>query len=224
MKLRKYFVLYLLFFVFGNTSADIIAELTKRDRRNVISFDGASFTLFSENGYLITKVWSDERDETSIVAYQIHDDAIKLIIRHETRDFVYRIFDMYDTKSSVDQFTVDVHNYYMVELVYINNKLEIYCNRIMDINTNGFIFNTAEIGRKANNLPYEGYLTYSDGFTLTEGMKTEILSFTNERANQNGRNTGEIAVYDYRYYVAINGRKLFVNGYFVDFSNRIKLF
>jgi hypothetical protein len=94
----------------------------------------------------------------------------------------------------------------------------------MDINTNGFIFNTAEIGRNANNLPYEGYLTYSDGFTLTKGMKTEILSFTNERTNQNRRNAGEIAVYDYMYYVSINDRKLFVNGYFLDFCDRIKLF
>jgi hypothetical protein len=214
----------LLFFVFSNINADITAELIKRDRRNAIRFDWPYFSLFSENGYLITEVWSDDIDETSIVAYQIHDNAIKLIIRHKTWDFAYRIFDIYNMKDRIEQFTVNVHNYYLVELVYINNKLEIYLNQIMDINANGFIFNEAEIGSNANNLPYEGYLTYGDGFKLTEGMKTEILSFTNERTNQNGRNTAEIGVYDYMYYVSINDRKLFVNGYFVDFSNRVKLF
>jgi hypothetical protein len=223
MHLRKYFTGYLLFFVLGAINADITAELAKKDRRNAIRVEWPYFVLYSENGYLITDVWSDESDTTAIVAYQIHDDAIKLIIRHKTWDFAYRAFDMYNTRDRSEQLMVDVHNYFLVELVHINDKLEIYCNQVTDINTHGFIFNEAEIGRNVNNVPYESYLTYSGGFSLTEGMKTEILSLVNERTNQNGQNTAEIGVYDYRYHVSINDRKLFVNGYFLDFSNRIKL-
>jgi hypothetical protein len=225
MNLRKYFAGYLLFFVLGTINADITAELAKKDRRNAIrvEWQWPYFVLFLEDGCLIADVWSDESDTVSIVAYQIHDDVIKLIVRRKTWDFAYRSFNMYSTRDRVEQLSVDVHNYYLVELMYINDKLEIYCNQVIDINTHGFIFNEAAIGSNVNNVPHEGYLTYGDGFRLAEGMKTEILSLTDERTNQNRRNTAEIGVYDYRYYVSINDRKLWVNGYFLDFSDRIKL-
>jgi hypothetical protein len=75
---------------------------------------------------------------------------IKLIVRIKTWDFAFRIYDYFYERDDIDQFTVDVHDYYLVELVYVNDKLETYCNRIKDINTNGFIYNEAEIGGNIN--------------------------------------------------------------------------
>jgi hypothetical protein len=119
---------------------------------------------------------------------------------------------------------VDVHNYYLVEFVYINDKLEMYCNRVTDINTNGFTFNDTKIGSHANDLPFDDSLYYTDGLSLEEGMAVEILSFTNNLANQNQMNSALLNLYDYMYRVSINGRELLINGYYLDFSNRIKLF
>jgi hypothetical protein len=96
--------------------------------------------LYAKDGYLHTEFLSDSSDVPPIVAYQIQEDAVKLIVRIKTWDFAYRIYDRFYERGGVDQFTVEVHNYYLVELVYVNDKLETYCNRIRDINTNGFIY------------------------------------------------------------------------------------
>ena len=228
MRLRECFVLCLLLFVFNNVNADIMYELRQRGRQNPIMFDWPSALIIhanTENGYLMARIGDDTADEASIVAYQIHENNIKLIIRVKTWDVAYRIFDRYYSRGRSGEIDINVHDYYLVELVYVNNKLETYCNRITDINTNGFVFNDAEISKNANvyNLPYEDYLTYSDGFTLTEGMKAEIVSFTNELTNQKGINTATFNVHDYMYHVLIENRRLLVNGYFLDFCNIILL-
>ena len=226
MNPRKYLALFLLLFIYANTHADILAELSKRDRNNAVTFDWPVdfFSIFAENGYLITEVWEDGMDESSIVAYQLHDDSVKLIIRCKTWDFAYRIYELYGSRDRIDAILVDVHNYYLVEFVYINDKLEMYCNRVTDINTNGFTFNDAKIGRNANDLPTDDSLYYTDGLSLKEGMAVEILSFTNNLANQNQMNSALLNLYDYIYRVSINGRELMVNGYYLDFNSRIKLF
>lgn len=226
MSHRKYIAVFLLLFIYANTHADILAELSKKDRNNAVTFDWPIdfFSIFVENGYLITEVWEDGMDKSSIVAYQLRDDIVKLIIRCKTWDFAYRIYDLYGSRDRIDALTVDVHNYYLVEFVYINDKLEMYCNRVTDINTNGFTFNDAKIGSNANNLPYDGSLYYADGFSLKEGMAAEILSLTNNLANQNRGNYALFNVYDYMYRISVIGRELLLNGYYLDFSNRIKLF
>jgi hypothetical protein len=213
-------------FIYPNTHADILSELTKRDRNNAVTFDWPVdfFSIYMENGCLITEVWEDGMDETSFVAYQLRDDTVKLIIRCKTWDFAYRIYELYGSRDRIDSILVDVHNYYLVEFVYINDKLEMYCNRVTDINTNGFMFNDAKIGSHANDLPYDGSLYYTDGLSLEEGMAAEILFFTNNLANQNQINSALLNLYDYMYRISVNGRELMVNGYYLDFSNRIKLF
>ena len=84
----------------------------------------------------------------------------------------------------------------MVELVYVNDKLKTYCNRIRDINTNGFIFNEAKISGNINEVP-SYYLTKD----LTEGMKIKIAALTNERTNALAVNSYEFKTYDYYYHI-----------------------
>jgi hypothetical protein len=209
-------------FIRGTINADIMTELAKRDTGNPIYLaESTANVLYAKAGYLYAEFRSDGMDKPSIVAYQINSDNIKLIIRIKTWDFAYRISDLYTSGKKIDDIIVDVHDYYLVELVYTHDKLETYSNMITDINTNGFIFNEAVIGGNANNLPYEGYLTYGGGLTLEEGMEAKILSFSNERTDQNRANTAAFSVYDYQYNVLIHDRNLSVNGYFLDFSNSI---
>jgi hypothetical protein len=117
MNLRKYLALFLLLSIYPVIHADILAELSKKDRNSAVTFDWPIdfFSIYMENGYLITEVWE-------------------------------------------------------------------------------------------------------------EGMAVEILSFTNTLANQNRVNSALLNLYDYMYRVSVNGRELMVNGYYLDFSNRIKLF
>jgi hypothetical protein len=226
MNLRKYFTWYLLFFVLGNINADIMTEIAKRDRDNPIRLiEYSSCVLYAEDGYLYTEYWADGFDAPSIVAYQIRQDMIKLIVRIKTWDSAFRIYDRYYERDGIDQFTVDVHDYYLVELVYVNDKLETYCNRIRDINTNGFMYNEAKIGGTINKVPQGTYYIFYPRYsiTLTEGMETKIVSLTNERTNSLTENSYEVDTYDYYYQVLIEDKQMRINGYLLDFSNRIKL-
>jgi len=224
MWLRKILFLHLMLIICNNINADILTELAKRNHDNAINigyfYYDYLYSLYVENGYLITEFRSDGSDEASIVAYQILDDTIKLIIRIKSWDFAYRTFDLNNVKDRTDRYSVPVHDYYLVELLFINGKLEIYNNRIMDINTNGYIFNELYIGSNVNNLPNDSSIAYSGNFTLNEGMNAKIISMTRELKIA----VYGISAYDYDYYVLIENRNLFVNGWFLEFKNRIKLF
>jgi len=223
MRLRIYLTFYLFLFIFTSANADIMTELAKRDRRNTInignSFD--SFSIYSENGYLITSIFSDGMDKASIVAYQIQENNIKLIIRIKTWDFAFRIYDYLFEKDGIDEFTVIVHNYYLVELVYINEKLETYCNRIRDINTNEFIFNEARISGNVNAVS-DYYLTYPRlDMDLTEGTAVKIAALINERTNELDTNTYTFDTFDYYYHILIDDQQVRINGYLLDFGSKI---
>jgi hypothetical protein len=158
----------------------------------------------------------------SIVAYQIHEDAVKLIVRVKTWDFAYRIYDRFYERDGIDRFTVEVHDYYLVELVYINDRLETYCNRIKNINANGFIYNEAEIGGNINKVP--GYYYQTSPYLetkLTEGMKIKIVALTNERTNALTENSHEFETYDYYYHILIDDKQVRINGYLLDFGNKV---
>jgi hypothetical protein len=210
--------------IYNNINADIKTELAKRGYDNAINvgyfYYDYLYSLYMENGYLIAEFRQDGSDEASIIAYQISNDTIKLIVRVNSWDFAYRTFDRNNFKDRTDHYSVAVHDYYLVEFFYINGKLEIYNNRIMDINTNGYIFNELKIGSNVNNLPHDGSIAYSGGFTLKEGMNAKIISMTRDLKNV----VYGISAFDYDYFVLIENRNLFINGWFLDFNNRIKLF
>jgi hypothetical protein len=218
MNPRRLMFLYLFVFVIGSIHADIIDALDKRRRSNAINCNEAwyVFSLFTEDGYLTTEVWQDGMADASIVAYKIQENAINLIVRNKDQDVAYRIFDIYYNRERIDPIHVIVHNYYLVELVYIDNKLEIYCNRIREINTNGYVFNTAKISNTVNTLPHDGYIIYDDDFKLTDGMELQIVSLTNELASIT-------TVYEYKYNVEISDRQLLINGWFLDFDNKVNM-
>jgi hypothetical protein len=219
---KQVILLILSIVIIHNTSADMMTELAKRDRKNPIRIiENDRYGLYAKDGYLHTEYWEDGFGVPSIVAYQIHEDAIKLIVRIKTWDFAFRIYDLYYERDGIDRFTVEVHNYYLVELLYINDKLETYCNRIRDINTNGFIFNEAEIGGNINKVP-DYYPTYPYLETdLTEGMKVKIAAMTNERTNELAVNSHAFETYDYYYHILVDDQQVKINGYLLDFSNKV---
>jgi hypothetical protein len=222
--MKKQAILFLLsIVVIHNISADMMTELAGRNSRNPICTIGDSRSvLYAKDGYLHTEYREDGFGVPSIVAYQIHENAIKLIIRIKTWDFAFTIYDYFYERDGIDRFTVDVHDYYLVELVYVNDRLETYCNRIRNINTYGFIFNEAEIGSNINKVSDFYYLTTPRLETeLTEGMKIRIVALTNERTNALAENTGPIDTYDYYYYILIGDRQVRINGYLLDFSNNV---
>ena len=218
MNPQRLMFLCLFVFVIGSIHADIIDVLEKRGRSNAINCNWSwyVFSLFTEDGYLTTEVWQDGMVDASIVAYKIQENAINLIVRNKNQDVAYRIFDIYYNREGIDPIHVIVHDYYLVELVYVDNKLEIYCNRIREINTNGYVFNTAKISNTVNTLPHDGYIIYDDDFKLAEGMELQIVSLTNELASIT-------TVYEYKYNVEISGRQLLINGWFLDFDNKVNI-
>jgi hypothetical protein len=144
-----------------------------------------------------------------------------LIVRIKTWDLAFRIYDRYYERDGIDKFTVDVHDYYLFELVYVNDKLETYCNRIRDINTNGFIFNEAEIGSNIDKIPdyFKPYPRLETAFT--EGMKIKIAAMIDERTNMLAENSYSFETYDYFYYILMEDKQVRINGYLLDFSNKI---
>ena len=222
--MKKQIILFLLSIVVicNNINADIMTELAKRDRNNPIRLTEYSpYVLYAKDGYLHTEYWEDGWGVPSIVAYQIQKDSIKLIIRIKTWDFAYRLFDYLYERDGIDQVTVTVHNYYLVELVYVNEKLETYCNRIKDINVNGFMYNEAEIGSNIDEV--SGYYTtypYLDT-KLKEGMKVKIVALTNERTDMLAENSYAFQTYDYYYQILVNDKQVRINGYLLDFPNKV---
>ena len=225
--MKKQVILFLLTIVIiqNNVNADIMAELAKRDRRNPIRITEVSpFVLYAKDDFLHTEYLDDRFGVPSIVAYKIDKDAISLIVRIKTWDFAFRIYDYFYERDGIDRFTVDVHDYYSVELLYVNDKLETYCNRIREINTHGFIFNEAEIGKNINKVSDIGYRPTHPGLQmdLKEGMKIKVAAFTNIRTNDLKENSYTFETFDYYYHILIDGQQVRINGYLLDFSNKIE--
>ena len=222
--MKKQIILFFLSIVViqNNISADIMSELARRDLQNPIPLTESShYVLYAKDGYLHTEYRADSFGVPSIVAYQIHEDTIKLIVRIKTWDFAFRIDDYFYGRDRIDEFTVIVHDYFLVELVYINDRLETYCNRIRDINTNGFIYNEAEISVNINEV--SGYYLTSPHLEidLTEGMKINVTALTGERTNTLAENSYSFETYDYYYHILIDGQQVRINGYLLDFSNKV---
>jgi hypothetical protein len=222
MKKRLLFFISIVF-INSNIHADIMTEISKRDRDNPIRLiEYSPYVVYAKDGYLYTEYWEDGFGVPSIVAYQIQQDMIKFIVRIKTWDFAFRIYDRFYERDGIDQFIIDVHDYYLVELVYVNDKLETYCNRIRDINTNGFIYNEAEIGGNINKIPQDTYHIFYPRYniTLMEGMETKIVSLINERTDSLAENSFTVDTYDYYYQVLIEDKQIRINGYLLDFSNK----
>jgi hypothetical protein len=105
--------------------------------------------------------------------------------------------------------------------VYVNGRLETYSNRVKDINTNGFIFNDAKINSNVNEVSIY-HLTYPRlEMRLTEGMEINVTSMINERTNELAVNSYLFQTYDYYYNISIEDKQVRINGYLLDFGNKI---
>jgi hypothetical protein len=222
MKKQIIVILLSIVVIQNNAFADIMTEIAKRDSTNPIRISRDSgFVLYTQNGYIHTDYFSDGFGESSIAAYEIHEDTIRLIVRIKTWDFAFRIYDYFYERDGIDEFTVEVHDYYLVELVYVNDKLETYCNRINDINTNGFIYNEAKISSAINEVS-DYYPTYPYlEKDLIEGMNIQITALTNERTNELAENSYTFETYDYYYNILIDDKEVRINGCLLEFSNTV---
>lgn len=218
-KIKHIFLFILVIIIQSNLNADFITELAKRDSKNPINITDSSCILYAKNGYFYTEYRNDGYDSSSIVAYKIQEDSIKLIVRNKTWDFAFRVFDYFYLRDQTDEFTVNVHDYYLIEIVYVNDKLETYCNRIKNINTNGFIYNEAKISGNikegSDHYPTFPYLDTK----LTEGMKVKIVALTNNRTNSMAENSYAFKTYDYYYNILVEDKQVRINGYLLDFNN-----
>jgi len=218
MKKQTILILLTIFIITTNINADILAELAKRDGKNPIHLTDSS-VLYSKDGYLYTEYWADGGDMPAIVAYKIRGNSVNLIIRIKTWDFAYR--EDNDFNKVKDEFIVTVHNYYLVELSYINDNLVINSKRVKDINAEGFIFNEAKINGNVKEVT--GYYITTPYLKehLKEGDKIKVAEFTNIRANQLMVNSHWFNTYDYYYQILVDGKKVRINGYLLDFDNKI---
>ena len=224
-KMKKQIILFLLSVVIiqNNINADIMTELAKIDRDNAISIAGRSYNvLYAKNGYLYTDTFTDGLLEPSIVAYNIQKDAIILIIRNISTDYAYRENYNTDDEEVQDWFRITVHDYYLVELLYKNDKLETSCKPVKEINTEGFIFNEAKISDNINKISEHYYLTNPRLETkLTEGTKIKIVSMTDIRTKTLSEYSSGLEIYDYYYHIFVYDKKVRINGYLLDFDNKM---
>jgi len=198
-----------------------MTELAKIDPDNAIPIAGRSYNkLYAKNGYLYTDSFTDTLLEPSIVAYNIQEDAIKIIIRNISTGYAYR--EKYNTDDEEDWYHITVHDYYLVELLYKNDKLETSCKPVKEINTEGFIFNEAKISDNINKISEYYHLTYPRLETkLTEGTKIKIVSMTDIRTKTLSENSSGLEIYDYYYNILVNGKQVRINGYLLDFDNKM---
>jgi hypothetical protein len=55
----------------------------------------------------------------------------------------------------------------------------------------------------------------------TEGMKIKVVELTNERTNMLAENSYSFDTYDYYYHILIDGKQVRINGYLLDFGDKV---
>jgi hypothetical protein len=110
------------------------------------------------------------------------------------------------------RFSIDLNHYYLVEIEEINGKLEHYCNRLDEINLNGFTINEAETFKKANASP--GPLL--GWIELEEGTPIKVAGI--EKRGNTNYNT-----FDHWYEIIIEEKIHWIFGFYLNFKKRIKI-
>jgi hypothetical protein len=211
MDIRKYVVVYLLFFVLGSAGADILDKLPEITVSKHIGFhnpEGYIFSIYFDGGDLVADIFTDTSDSVSIMGYKISANSMKIIVKLRTRDMVQIFFSQYLTN-------IDINYYFLVELEDVDGELEYYCNRIDEINTNGFTMNGAVIFDTiiTRNGPS---INWNQKTQLEKGDPVEVLYV--EKEGRDDYNT-----YDHWYKIKIGDDIHWIFGFYIDFSNRIKL-
>jgi hypothetical protein len=142
------------------------------------------------------------------MAYKINSDNIKIIVKYRTWDWV----EAYKSKNSM---TININYYYLVELEEIDGKIESYCNRIDEINLNGFIINNAVVFETIN-ARLGPDITWNESLELKEGSHINVLTVEKEGVDAYNK-------YDHWYKIIVNEKVHWVFGFFIDFDKKINI-
>jgi hypothetical protein len=111
--------------------------------------------------------------------------------------------------------TIDINHYYLVELEVINGKLESFCNRIVEINTNGFIINEAYIFKNTN-VRFGPSEQWNKVMELEESTHVNIINI--EKRGDAAYNT-----FDHWYKIQFQDSEYWVFGFFIEFFNTMRV-
>jgi hypothetical protein len=166
------------------------------------------FSLYADEENLAVGIFSDTSNSVSIMAYKVNGNSIKIIIKYRTWDWVQA----YKSKYSI---TIDINYYYLVELEETDGKIESYCNRIDEINLNGFTINNAVVF-KTINARFGPDIDWNESIELKEGNHINVLFIEKDGVNAYEK-------YDHWYKIIVNGKAHWVFGFFIDFDEKINI-
>jgi len=213
--LKKYLIFILFSLVVNNLSANILERLAEITEKNHLRcyYDGwgYKFSLYMNGNDLTVGYFGGEEygGELSIVAYKIVNNSIRVIVQNRTYEFVEPI---YNKRFST---TIDMNKYVLVELEEIDGKIENFCNRIDEINLNGFIINNAVI-YKETEARLGPSMQWNTAIKLNVGNSIKVTGVNKQ--GDDAYNT-----FDYWYKVIINNKTYWVFGFYIIFEDKIKI-
>jgi hypothetical protein len=211
MKKNLFFLLFV--FSINFTHAGIIDKLEEKDISKKLNFydqgymQDYMFSVYAEGDDLVVDIFTDTSSGASIMAYKINDGSAKIIIKYRTQDTVQ----VYRSKKYT---FIDINYYYLIELEETDGKIESYCNRIDEINLNGFTINDA-VAFKTTAARFGPAVTWRESVQLEEGTAVKVTAVEKE-------GTDDYNTCDHWYKIRVNKETHWVYGFYIDFNNRIK--
>jgi hypothetical protein len=171
-------------------------------------WDDYMFSIYADGDNLAVGIFTDTSSGVSIMAYKINSDNIKIIVK-------YRTWDWARAYKSGNSMTMAINYYYSIELEEIDGKIESYCNRIDEINLNGFIINNAVVFETIN-ARLGPDITWNESLELKEGDHIKVAAVEKDAVNAYNK-------YDHWYKIIVNEEVHWVFGFFIDFDKKINI-
>jgi len=214
--LKKFLTIILFALVANSLSADILEKLSSITEKNHLRCFTSGwryvFSLYMEgNDLTVGYVPAGDTDygQLSIVAYKISDNSIRIVVQHRTYEFVE------PTYNKRFYTTIDMNQYYLVELEEIDGKIDHICNRLDEINLNRFIINDAKI-YKETEARLGPSMDWNVAMKLSEGNSIKITGV-------NKKGDDAYHTYDYWFKIVKDNKTYWVFGFYIMFENKIKI-
>jgi hypothetical protein len=212
MKRTAFFIVFI--FSIAALYADILTKLPGITASNSIPFydhsffDDYMFSIYADGDNLTVGIFTDTSSSVSIMAYKINSDNVKIIVK-------YRTWDRARAYKSGNSMTININYYYLIELEETDGKIESYCNRIDEINLNGFIINNAVVFETIN-ARLGPDTTWNESIELKEGDRIKVLTVEKDGTDAYNK-------YDHWYKIIVNEEVHWVFGFFIDFDAHAKV-
>jgi hypothetical protein len=194
--------------------ADILTKLPEITAANSMQFydhsfwDDYMFSVYTEGDNLTVGIFTDTSSSVSIMAHNINSNNVKIIVK-------YRTWDRARAYKSGNSMTIDINYYYLIELEEIDGKIESYCNRIEEMNLNGFIINNAVVF-EAVKARFGPDTTWNESLELKEGDRIKVLAVEKD-------GTDAYDKYDHWCKIIVNEEVHWVFGFFIDFDKKMNI-